>query len=105
MNLLGRINRELDGHFDLSNFDHVARFDSAACRVEMHLRSNRRQRVAIEKADLSVVFEEGETIWTESSHKYSVADVLRMAQASGFRCEAQWVDTEWPFAENLWIAE
>ena len=104
LNLLGRINRELDGHFDLSRFDHVARFDSAACRVEMHLRSNRRQRVAIEKADLSVVFEEGETIWTESSHKYTIADVLRMAQSSGFRCEAQWVDTEWPFAENLWVA-
>jgi len=105
LNLLGRINRELDGHFDLSDFDHGARFDSTARRVEMHLRSNRRQRVAIEKADLSVVFEEGETIWTESSHKYTLADVLRMAQSSGFRCEAQWVDTEWPFAENLWIAE
>jgi L-histidine N-alpha-methyltransferase len=105
LNLLGRINRELDGHFDLSDFEHVARFDSTACRVEMHLRSNRRQRVAIEKADLSVVFEEGETIWTESSHKYTLADILRMAQSSGFRCEAQWVDTEWPFAENLWIAE
>ena len=53
LNLLGRINRELDGHFDLVEFDHVARFDTAARRVEMHLRSNRRQRVAIEKADLS----------------------------------------------------
>lgn len=105
LNLLGRINRELDGHFDLSQFDHVARFDSDTCRVEMHLRSSRRQRVAIEKADMSVVFEEGETIWTESSHKYTLADILRMAQSSGFRCEAQWVDTEWPFAENLWIAE
>jgi len=105
LNLLGRINRELDGHFDLAEFDHVARFDPTARRVEMHLRSNRRQRIAIEKADLSVTFEEGETIWTESSHKYSLADVLRMAQSSGFRCEAQWVDHEWPFAENLWIAE
>jgi L-histidine N-alpha-methyltransferase len=105
LNLLGRINRELDGHFDLSQFDHAARFDSTARRVEMHLRSNRRQRVAIEKADMSVVFEEGETIWTESSHKYTLADILPMAQSSGFRCEAQWVDTEWPFAENLWIAE
>ncbi len=73
LNLLGRINRELDGHFDLSEFDHVARFDSTARRVEMHLRSNRRQRVAIEKADMSVIFEEGETIWTESSHKYTLA--------------------------------
>ncbi len=105
LNLLGRINRELDGHFDLADFEHVARYDSDACRVEMHLRSKRRQRIAIEKADLSVVFEEGETIWTESSHKYTPADVLRMAQSSGFRCEAQWVDHEWRFAENLWIAE
>ncbi len=105
LNLLGRINRELDGHFDLSEFGHVARFNEMACRVEMHLRSKRRQRVAIEKADMSVTFEEGETIWTESSHKYTLADVTRMAHYSGFRCEAQWVDTEWPFAENLWIAE
>jgi uncharacterized SAM-dependent methyltransferase len=71
----------------------------------MHLRSNRRQRVAIDKADMSVIFEEGETIWTESSHKYSCAEVPRMAQASGFHCEAQWIDREWLFAENLWIAE
>jgi dimethylhistidine N-methyltransferase len=105
LNLLGRINRELDGHFDLSQFAHEARFNPAARRVEMHLRSVRRQRVAIEKADLSVTFEEGETIWTESSHKYSPAEVLRMAQASGFRCQAQWIDREWLFAENLWIAE
>jgi dimethylhistidine N-methyltransferase len=105
LNLLGRINRELDGHFNLSDFDHVARYESDACRVEMHLRSRRRQRVAIDKADLSVVFEEGETIWTESSHKYTLAGILRLAQSSSFRCEAQWVDTEWPFAENLWIAE
>jgi dimethylhistidine N-methyltransferase len=105
LNLLGRINRELDGHFDLSHFAHEARFNPTARRVEMHLRSTRRQRVAIEKADLWVTFEEGETIWTESSHKYSTAEVLRMAQASCFRCEAQWIDREWLFAENLWMAE
>ncbi len=105
LNLLGRINRELDGHFDLSQFAHEARFNPAAQRVEMHLRSTRPQRVAIEKADLSVTFEEGETIWTESSHKYSPAEVLRMAHSSGFRCEAQWIDHEWQFAENLWIAQ
>ena len=73
---------------------------SYACVIGEVLPKN----LGIEKADLSVVFEEGETIWTESSHKYTLADVLRMAQLSGFRCEAQWVDTEWAFAENLWIA-
>jgi len=48
---------------------------------------------------------EGETIWTESSHKYSPDEVFQMVRQSGFRCEAQWIDEEWPFAENLLIAE
>ena len=50
-------------------------------------------------------FVEGETIWTESSHKYSAEEVFRMARAAGFCCEAQWIDQQWPFAENLLIAE
>jgi len=48
---------------------------------------------------------EGETIWTESSHKYSLQEVRDMAVATGFRCDAQWVDDQWPFAENLLVAE
>jgi uncharacterized SAM-dependent methyltransferase len=71
----------------------------------MHLRSKRRQRVNIPGADLQVEFLEGETIWTESSHKYSTEEIFEMARNAGFRCEAQWIDEEWPFAENLLIAE
>ena len=56
-------------------------------------------------ADLRVEFLEGETIWTESSHKYSADEVFQMASSAGFRCEAQWIDEQWPFAENLLIAE
>jgi uncharacterized SAM-dependent methyltransferase len=52
-----------------------------------------------------VRFLEGETIWTETTHKYSRHELLQMAMAAGFRHEAQWIDAEWPFAENLWIAE
>jgi dimethylhistidine N-methyltransferase len=105
LNLLARINRELDADFNLAQFEHVARINRQDRSVEMHLRSLCPQIVNIPAAELAVEFREGETIWTESSHKYTLADVLRMAQSSGFRCEAQWVDTEWPFAENLWIAE
>jgi L-histidine N-alpha-methyltransferase len=105
LNLLARINRELDAHFVLSQFQHVARFNREAGRIEMHLRSRRKQTVDIEKAELSVSFLEGETIWTESSHKYSYSEIFHMAEQSGFRCEAQWTDPEWPFAENLWIAD
>jgi L-histidine N-alpha-methyltransferase len=105
LNLLARINRELDADFDLRQFLHVAAINHEARSVEMHLRSKRRQRVSIPAADLEVEFAEGETIWTESSHKYSTQEIFPMARDAGFRCEAQWVDDEWPFAENLLTAE
>ena len=56
-------------------------------------------------AGLSVELLEGETIWTESSHKYSPEEIFEMARTTGFRCDAQWIDHQWPFAENLLIAE
>ncbi|HXC00091.1 MAG TPA: L-histidine N(alpha)-methyltransferase [Terriglobales bacterium] len=105
LNLLARINRELDADFDLRQFTHLARINHEARSVEMHLQSKRRQTVRIPAADLRVEFLEGETIWTESSHKYSAAEVFEMASDAGFCCQAQWIDEEWPFAENLWVAE
>lgn len=104
LNLLARINRELDADFDLQRFEHVARFNSKTSSVEMHLRSRRDQNVTIAGAGVSVRFREGETIWTESSHKYSHHEILQLTMASGFRFQAQWVDSEWEFAENLLIA-
>jgi dimethylhistidine N-methyltransferase len=105
LNLLARINRELDADFDLGQFVHTARINREARSVEMHLRSKRQQTVRIPTADLRVEFLEGETIWTESSHKYSADEVFQMASNAGFRCEAQWIDEQWPFAENLLIAK
>jgi len=105
LNLLGRINRELDADFDLRQFSHVARINHDARSVEMHLRSGRRQKVYVAAVALDVEFREGETIWTESCHKYSTEEVFQMARDAGFRCHAQWVDKEWPFAENLLTAE
>ena len=105
LNLLARISRELDADFDLRQFSHLARINHEARSVEMHLRSKRRQMVSIPAAELDVEFLEGETIWTESSHKYSTEEIFQMARDAGFCCEAQWVDEEWPFAENLLTAE
>jgi L-histidine N-alpha-methyltransferase len=104
-NLLARINRELGADFDLSQFQHEARWNRDERRIEMHLRSMRAQSVTIPAALTRVDFAEGETIWTESSHKYRAADVLKMAKRTGFRCEGQWIDEEWPFAQNLLICE
>jgi len=105
LNLLARINRELDADFDLRQFSHMAKINPEARSVEMHLRSTHRQTVSIPVAELEVEFLEGETIWTESSHKYSTEEIFQMARDAGFCCEAQWVDEEWPFAENLLTAE
>ena len=105
LNLLARINRELDADFTLSDFQHVARYNQDARRVEMHLQSQRIQRVTIPRADLAIDLAEGETIWTESSHKYALEEPFQVAAAAGFRCKTQWIDPEWPFAENLLIAE
>jgi len=105
LNLLARVNRELDANFELAQFAHVAKMNHWARSIEMHLQSRRRQKVSIPGAGISIEFREGETIWTESSHKYSRDEVCRMAMAAGFRCESQWIDDEWPFAENLLTAE
>lgn len=105
LNLLARINRELDADFDLSQFAHQAKVNSRARSVEMHLRSKKHQTVSIPAAEIVVEFREGETIWTESCHKYSKSEICQLAADSGFRCDAQWIDAQWPFAENLLVAE
>jgi L-histidine Nalpha-methyltransferase len=101
LNLLTRINRELDADFDLRYFEHLARFNEMESRIEMHLRSTCRQTVGVPKAGLSVHFLPGETIWTECSRKYHPSAVFKMAEEAGFLCSAQWIDQEWAFAENL----
>jgi L-histidine N-alpha-methyltransferase len=101
LNLLGRINRELDAGFELRQFEHVARFNEGTASIEMHLRSKRAQVVHVRRCGIAVRFEAGETIWTESCHKYTRPEIAQLAAASGFHVEAQWVDEEWPFAESL----
>ena len=104
LNLLARINRELDADFNLRQFEHLARFNEHTSSVEMHLRSKKSQTVTVPRSEFMVRFSAGETIWTESSHKYSASELVSLANAAGFSCEAQWIDPDWPFAENLFIA-
>lgn len=104
LNLLARINRDLGANFDLRQFSHIARINSKARSVEMHLQSEKLQRVKIPASHVTIEFLEGETIWTESSHKFSAMEMYKIASQAGFRVEAQWIDTEWPFVENLFVA-
>lgn len=104
-NLLARINRELGADFDLSLFDHAVRWDKAERRIEMHLRSKVWQHITIRKAGFRFYLRAGETIWTESAHKYNCKEVVAMGKRAGFRCAGQWCDSEWPFAQSLFFAE
>ena len=104
LNLLARINRELGADFDLGSFRHEARWNSVERRIEMHLRSTCQQTVKIPAAGLRIMLDEDETIWTESSHKYKAEEIPDMAARTGFHCDGQWLDREWPFAQNLLIA-
>jgi len=104
MNLLARINRELGADFDLAHFKHEARYDETERRVEMHLRSTAWQRVTIRNAGFQFHIREGETIWTESSHKYGASEAIQMGERAGFRSAGQWIDAEWPLAHNLFFA-
>ncbi len=102
LNLLARINRELDGNFVLSRFKHEARYNEQEHRIEMHLCSLADQTVAI--TDFTVGLRQGETIWTESSYKFRPEDIVQLAKRCGFKCEAQWIDSEWSFAQSVLTA-
>ena len=104
LNLLGRINRELDADFDLRQFAHAARYRKQEQRIEMHLHSLVGQHVRIGAANLTVEFAQDETICTEASHKFRSEQIAGMARATGYRLAEQWIDCEWPFAENLLLA-
>lgn len=92
MNLLSRINRELDGAFDLKTFEHAAHYDVEAGRVEMHLRSTIDQVVRVNGRQFR--FAAGETIHSENSHKYDVEEFQALAKHAGFRPVRCWVDAD-----------
>lgn len=91
-NLLSRINRELEGGFDLHEFEHVAPFVAERSRVEMRLVSRRPQTVPVGALGQEFVFREGEPIHTESCHKYTLEVFERQANAAGLRLEELWSD-------------
>jgi L-histidine N-alpha-methyltransferase len=100
-NLLTRINRELEGDFDLEQFQHVASYEVDNGWVETHLVSHREQTVRIGALDLEIQFTEGETIHTEYSCKYRPEQIEAIAHDAGFRVENQWFDPNGYFSESL----
>jgi len=91
-NILSVINRGLDGDFHPDAFRHHAFYNDAASRIEMHLIAEGPQRVRLRRLDLVLDFEAGESIWTESSYKYTRASVASMLRASALAEEAWFTD-------------
>lgn len=90
LNVLARINRELDADLDLRAFRHRAWYDETLGRIEMHLQAERDQTALIGGA--RIAFARGETIHTESSYKYTVPGFQSLAARAGFQPAACWVD-------------
>jgi dimethylhistidine N-methyltransferase len=92
LNVLARLNRELDADFDLERFDHQAVYDESEGRIEMRLVSRDAQVAHV--AGVAIRFAKGEHIVTEHSHKYSVDEFSRMARRAGFTPDRVWIDDD-----------
>lgn len=101
LNILTRINRELGADFDLSTFRHKAVRNPDASRMEMHLESLRRQSVRIADLDIAIRFEEGETIHTENSYKFTDEMLRNVLADGGFLLEHTWTDNRKWFGVHL----
>jgi dimethylhistidine N-methyltransferase len=102
LNLLERINCELQGDFDLGRFRHYAFYNAALGRIEMHLVSLLRQNVNVGRYRFG--FEAGETIHTENSCKYSIDEFRALAADAGFRGEKVWLDRKGLFSLHGLVA-
>jgi L-histidine N-alpha-methyltransferase len=105
LNLLARINRELDGNFDVRKFQHSAVYNAELGRIEIHLVSLEPQVVRIGAIDLEVTFPKGETIRTEHSHKFDIEQLSVIARDTGFSLSKTWFDDAGLFSFNLFVAQ
>ena len=99
LNLLQRINRELDGDFDLENFEHAADYNESLGRVEIRVRSQRSQTVTV--GDETFQFAPGDEVRTEYSHKYTIDGFAELASTSGFQLVRHWTDEKKMFGVLL----
>lgn len=92
LNLLARLNRELDAEFELDAFEHRAVWNGTESRMEMHLESRTAQRIRVNGLDMEVAFEAGERIHTENSYKYFAGQAEGLLRRAGFEPVESWTD-------------
>lgn len=105
LNLLLRLNRELVANFDVSGFEHHARYNSAVSAMQSFLVSTKPQTVLVESLGLQIDFDESEEIHTENSHKFSISSIGQLANQTGFEVIKHFLDSRNYFTTSLWKAE
>jgi len=101
LNVLSRINDELDADFDLNNFSHHSIYNKKDQRIEMYLKSLVNQSVIISKSNLSLNLEKNELIHTEHSHKYTLDQIRTLLESTGFKINHTWLDDDAHFSLTL----
>lgn len=99
LNVLARLNRELDATFDLDAFRHRAPWNAEQKRIEMELVSLRAQTPTV--AGIGVALAEGETIRTEYCHKYTLDGFAALARVAGWTVRRTWIEPEWQYSLQL----
>ncbi len=101
LNVLSRINDELDADFIISNFSHYSVYNENDQRIEMNLKSLTSQSIIIKKSNLSLNLDEGELIHTEYSHKYNPSQIKTLLCDIGFEIKNMWLDDKKYFSLTL----
>ena len=101
LNILSRINDELDADFNLENFKHLANYNEKDQRIEMYLKSLTTQSVVVGKSNLTLQLKQGELIHTEHSHKYTLTQIENLMDITGFEIKQIWVDDDKNFSLTL----
>ena len=104
LNLLTRINNELNGNFDLNQFDHYATYDPETGSCKSYLISQQDQSVTINNSE-PIHFAKNEHIFMEISQKYTIAQTDQLAQSAGFKTDGHFYDKKQWFLDVIWIAE
>lgn len=99
LNLLTRINRELEANFDVEQFGYRAVYNETLGRIEMYIVSLKQQVVQLN--DVAIQFEPGELLRTEYSYKYSVSEFQQLAASAGFESKQVWVDPQQLFSVHF----
>lgn len=90
LNLLHNLNKQLNANIDVSAFRHNAFYNEAEGRIEMHLISEANQKIRVDGEEFD--FDKGESVWTESSYKYSIEEFSELAKKAGFNVKKVWTD-------------